>query len=57
MINHSDLPDHAIEAIARCIYPDILAAFQNEEVQKDFALWKAEQQAGRKREGKCEETV
>ena len=42
-INHSDLPDHEIEAIARCILPDILTLFESEEGQKEFAAWKARQ--------------
>lgn len=33
-INHSDLPDHEIEAIARCILPDILDLFESEEGQR-----------------------
>lgn len=41
IINNSDLPDHEVEAIARCVYPDILALFQTEEGQKEFAEWKA----------------
>lgn len=41
LINNSDLPDHEIEAIARCIYPDILELFESEEAQKEFAEWKA----------------
>lgn len=41
LINNSDLPDHEIEAIARCIYPDILELFESEEGQKKFAEWKA----------------
>lgn len=44
-INHSDLPDHEIEAIARCVLPDILALFESEEGQKEFAAWKAQQEA------------
>lgn len=43
IINNSDLPDHEVEAIARCVYPDILALFQSEEGQREFAEWKAEQ--------------
>ena len=42
-INNSYLPDHEIEAIARCILPDILAFFESEEGQKEFAAWKARQ--------------
>ena len=41
LINNSDLPNHEIEAIARCIYPDILELFESEEGQKEFAEWKA----------------
>ena len=41
LINNSELPDHEIEAIARCIYPDILELFESEEGQKEFAEWKA----------------
>ena len=41
LINNSDLPDHEIEAIARCIYPDVLELFESEEGQKEFAEWKA----------------
>ena len=41
LINNSERPDHEIEAIARCIYPDILELFESEEGQKEFAEWKA----------------
>ena len=41
LINNSNLPDHEIEAIARCIYPDILELFESEEGQKEFAEWQA----------------
>lgn len=44
-INHSDLPDHEIEKIARCILPDILALFESEEGQKEFTAWKARQES------------
>ena len=43
-INHSDLPDYEIEKIARCIWPDILAMYESEEGQKEFAAWKAAQE-------------
>ena len=41
LINNSDIPQHAIESIARCILPDILAYYESEEGQKEFAMWKA----------------
>ena len=30
-----------IEIIARCIFPDILAFYESEEGQREFAEWKA----------------
>ena len=42
-INESGIPDHAIESFARCILPDILAYYQSEEGQCEFAEWKAQQ--------------
>ena len=42
LINNSDIPQHAIESIARCILPDILAYYESEEGQKEFAKWKEE---------------
>ena len=45
LINHSNLPDHEIEKIVRCILPDILALFESEEGQKEFAAWKAQQES------------
>lgn len=32
-----DIPQHKIEAIARCIMPDILAFYESEEGQREFA--------------------
>ena len=44
-VNHSDLPDHVVESIARLIYPDIVAYYESEEGQREFAEWKAQQEA------------
>ena len=46
-VNHSDLPDHVVESIARLIYPDIVAYYESEEGQREFAEWKAQQKAER----------
>ena len=43
LINNSDIPQHQIEAIARCIMPDILAFYESEEGQREFAAWKEKQ--------------
>ncbi len=39
-----NIPDHEIEALARCFLPDIIAYFESEEGKADFAAWKAEQE-------------
>lgn len=38
-----NLPKHEMEALARCILPDILAYFESEEGQRAFAEWEAQQ--------------
>lgn len=48
LINNSDIPQHQIEAIARCIMPDILAFYESEEGQREFAEWKKQREAERK---------
>lgn len=53
LINRTDIPQYQIEAIARCIMPDILAFYESEEGQREFAKWK-EQREGSKREAKTE---
>ena len=45
LINNSGIPQHVIENSARCLMPDILAFYESEEGQKEFAAWKAQQQA------------
>lgn len=47
LINNSDIPQHQIEAIARCILPDILAFYESEEGQREFAEWKKQREAER----------
>ena len=53
LVNHTDIPQYQIEAIARCIMPDILAFYESEEGQREFAKWK-EQREAEKREAKTE---
>ena len=53
LINNSDIPQHQIEAIARCIMPDILAFYESEEGQREFAEWKKQREMG-KQESKTE---
>ena len=53
LINRTDIPQYQIEAIARCIMPDILAFYESEEGQREFAEWK-ERREGSKREARTE---
>ena len=46
LVNNTNIPQHKIEAIARCIMPDILALFESEEGQREFAELKRERDAG-----------
>ena len=43
LINNTLIPQREIEIIARCIFPDILAFYESEEGQREFAEWKAQQ--------------
>jgi len=45
LINHTDIPQYQIEAIARCLMPDILAFYESEEGQREFAEWKKRREA------------
>ncbi|OUN72022.1 hypothetical protein B5G12_09515 [Faecalibacterium sp. An58] len=43
LINNTSIPQREIGIIARCIFPDILAFYESEEGQREFAEWKAQQ--------------
>lgn len=47
LINNSGIPQHKIEAIARCLLPDILAFYESEEGQREFAEWKKQRETER----------
>lgn len=44
LINNSGIPQYAIETAARCLLPDIIAYFESEEGQREFAEWKRQQE-------------
>lgn len=46
-LNNADIPQHQIDAIARCIMPDILAFYESEESQREGAEWKKQREAER----------
>ena len=45
LMEHSGIPQHEIEHIARCILPDILAYYESEEGQREFREWLAQRGA------------
>ena len=53
-INNSGIPQHEIENIARILLPDILAFYESEEGQREFAEWKAKRNAARNDDNKAE---
>lgn len=56
LINNTTIPQHQIEAIARCLLPDILAFYESEEGQRKFAEWQAQQMKGEMQRGQMEKT-
>ena len=44
LINNRTILQYKIEAIARCILPDILVFYKSEESQREFADWKQQQE-------------
>ena len=45
LMEHSGIPQHEIEYIARCILPDILAYYESEEGQREFREWLSQREA------------
>jgi hypothetical protein len=45
IVNNTNIPQYKVEAIARCILPDILAYYESEEGQREFAEWKRQHEA------------
>ncbi len=43
LINNSGFPQEMIEQVARALLPDILAFYESEEGQREYAEWKMEQ--------------
>lgn len=41
LTNNSGIPQHEIENIARILLPDILAYYESEKGQREFAEWQA----------------
>ena len=41
------IPKHEIEALARCLLPEIQKFFESEEGQREFEEWKRKREAGK----------
>ena len=46
------IPRHEIEALARCLLPEIQKYFESEEGKEEFSQWKREQENKQKKEKK-----
>ena len=44
LINNSNIPQYAIETVAHCLLPDIIAYYESKEGQREFAEWKQQQE-------------
>lgn len=51
LINNTDIPQYAIERVARCVIDDIREAYLNEAIQKAFAEWEKEMRSMRAKRG------
>ena len=38
--NVNQIPQHEIDALARCLLPDLIAFYESENGQKEFEQWK-----------------
>lgn len=45
LFNNSGIPQHEIERIAQCIFPDILAYYESAEGRREFREWQAQREA------------
>ncbi|MFQ7320297.1 MAG: hypothetical protein ACLROS_04925 [Faecalibacterium sp.] len=49
LINNTTIPQYQIEAIARCILPDILAFYESKKGQQEFVEWKIQRKVERQK--------
>ncbi len=52
LVNNSDIPQHVIESLGRCLWSDILACYENEEERRELAEWQAKRTADSDKEDK-----
>jgi hypothetical protein len=44
------IPQHELDALARCLLPEIQKFFESEEGKREFEAWKAKQAAEKERD-------
>lgn len=49
---HPKIPDYELEALARCLLPDIQTYFESDEGKREFAEWQTWQQNRDKRKNR-----
>lgn len=42
--SNSNIPQHEIEALARCLLPDIIAFYETEEGKREFEEWRKQKE-------------
>lgn len=47
----TNIPQHEIEALARCLLPEIQKFFESPEDKKEFEEWKVQRAKGKERKG------
>lgn len=53
-VNKTPYPDWAIERFVRCIYDDVVAAFQDPKIQREYKEWETEQARKKKEKADLE---
>ena len=47
----TNIPDYELEALARCLLPDMQAYFESDEGKREFAAWQEKQQKQKREKG------
>ena len=47
----TNIPDYELEALARCLFPDMQAYFESEEGKREFAAWQEQREKEKRIKG------
>ena len=53
LVNNTNIPQHVSEMVARCLLPELQAFYESEAGQREFAEWKAQQEAAQTNDHKA----